>query len=61
MFPVLDLPRSWDHGELLHLGNRLLKELEARLTADQIKTVKASAKAQAFDQIVDKVAHLATS
>jgi predicted ATPase len=42
-------------------SNHLLKELEARLTADQTKPVKASAKAQAFDQIVDKVAHLATS
>jgi hypothetical protein len=39
----------------------LLKELEARLTPDQIRAAKASAQAQALDQIVDKVAHLATS
>jgi predicted ATPase len=42
-------------------GNRLLKELEFRLTPDQVSAAKAAAQAQGFDHIVDKVAHLATS
>jgi hypothetical protein len=41
-------------------GNRLLKELTARLTPEQIIAVKVSAQTQSFDQIVEKVAHLAT-
>ncbi len=36
--------------------NRLVKELKARLTPEQIKAVKASVRAQSFDQIVKKVA-----
>jgi hypothetical protein len=41
-------------------SNRLLKELEARLTPEQIKAAKVSAQAQSFDQIVEKAVHLAT-
>jgi hypothetical protein len=56
---VLQSPNSTHRAQ--NASNRLLKDLEARLTPDQIREAKASAKAQALDQIVDKVAHLATS
>ncbi len=41
-------------------GNRLLKELEARLEPEQLKAAKTLAQSESLDQIVEKVAHLTT-